>query len=301
MISIAMATYNGSRYLRDQLDSILSQTIQDFEIVICDDCSTDSTMSLLDKYSAKDSRIHVYQNEHNLGFKENFSKAISLCNGDYIALSDQDDIWMEDHLEMLFNALNEHNAVLACGDATIIDSNGNEMGLTSSFIDGMDAVPMNNIEKARHILLCENSFQGSSMLMRRSLAERAIPIPSAIGFHDTWIAALACFFGGLTYIQAPVLRYRRHSHEVTKGKRRMSPIRKFVGISLFNHSLKDRKAIVDSILSMNDGLNDSDIYELELIQGMLLRRASIWGRLLNIPYYLKHFKTIFTTNNPFKL
>lgn len=299
MISIAMATYNGSCYLREQIDSILSQTIQDFELVICDDCSTDNTMPLLKSYSEKDSRIHVYQNEHNLGFKENFSRAISLCNGDYVALSDQDDIWMNNHLEILLRALNDQGVALACGDAIIIDSMGNEKGITSSYIDGMNVVPQTSIEIARHILLCENTFQGSSMLMRKTLAERSLPIPSTIGFHDTWIAALACFTGGLTYVHTPVLKYRRHSFEVTKGKRRMSPLRKFVGVSLFNHSLKDRKAIVGSILHRANCLTDSEIHELQLIESMLSRRTTLWGRLLNIPYYLKHFKTIYTTNGLF--
>lgn len=297
MISIAMATYNGSSYLCEQLDSILSQTIQDFELVICDDSSTDDTLLKLQNYSSKDSRIRVYHNEHNLGFKENFSKAISLCNGEYIALSDQDDIWMEDHLELLYNALRTQKATLACGDAVLIDECGVEKGYTSSYIDGMDMVPLKSIDKARHILLCENTFQGSSMLMTKALAECAIPIPSDVRFHDTWIAALACFTGGITYVSTPVLKYRRHSQEVTKGKRRMSPFRKFVGTILFNHSLKDRQAIVNSILSRVNCINESDKRELELIRMMLRRRTSFWGRLLNTPYYIRHFKTIYTTSS----
>ena len=88
MISVAMATYNGERYLPVQLDSILNQTIQDFEIVICDDCSRDNTRKILEDYAKLDSRIKVYLNETNLGFKKNFEKAISLCSGDYVALSD---------------------------------------------------------------------------------------------------------------------------------------------------------------------------------------------------------------------
>ena len=101
MISIALASYNGSKYIREQLDSILEQTYQDFELIICDDCSTDNTWQILQEYAQKDSRIKVFENERNLGFKKNFEKAISLCNGKYIALSDQDDIWIDNHLEVL--------------------------------------------------------------------------------------------------------------------------------------------------------------------------------------------------------
>ena len=100
-VSIALATYNGEKYLREQLDSILSQSIQDFELVACDDCSTDSTLKILNEYAEKDFRVKVFTNEKNLGFKKNFEKAIFLCSGDYIALSDQDDIWTENHLQVL--------------------------------------------------------------------------------------------------------------------------------------------------------------------------------------------------------
>ena len=93
MISIAMATFNGEKYLREQIDSILAQTHQNFELVICDDCSTDGTAGILREYETQDSRIRVYVNERNIGFKKKFERAISLCKGEYIALSDQDDVW----------------------------------------------------------------------------------------------------------------------------------------------------------------------------------------------------------------
>ena len=92
MISIAMATYNGELFIREQLDSILTQTLSDWELIVCDDGSTDNTLSILQEYANNDSRIKIYQNETNLGFKRNFEKAIGLCSGEYIALCDQDDI-----------------------------------------------------------------------------------------------------------------------------------------------------------------------------------------------------------------
>ena len=101
MISIALTTYNGEKFLKEQLDSILNQTYSDYELVVCDDCSTDSTRQILKEYEKKDKRINVFLNNNNLGFKNNFEKAISLCTGEYIALSDQDDIWDEKKLEIL--------------------------------------------------------------------------------------------------------------------------------------------------------------------------------------------------------
>ena len=94
LISIAMTSYNGEKYIREQLDSILTQTYGNFELIICDDRSKDSTVEIIKDYCIKDSRIKLYVNEKNLGFKKNFEKAISLCKGEYIALSDQDDIYV---------------------------------------------------------------------------------------------------------------------------------------------------------------------------------------------------------------
>lgn len=99
-----MATYNGEKYIREQIDSILTQSVQDFEIVVCDDCSSDSTVKILREYEKKDSRIKIFVNEKNLGFLKNFEKAVSLCSGEKIAFSDQDDIWTKDHLDVLQNA-----------------------------------------------------------------------------------------------------------------------------------------------------------------------------------------------------
>lgn len=123
MISIAMATYNGEKYLREQLDSILAQTVQDFELIVCDDCSTDLTMQILNEYAERDSRIKVFENEENLGFKKNFEKVIGLCSGNYIALSDQDDIWLPEHLEVLYKNIGEKST--SWGNSLLIDSNGN--------------------------------------------------------------------------------------------------------------------------------------------------------------------------------
>ena len=108
MIGIAMTTYNGEKYLKEQIDSILNQTVSDFELIVCDDVSSDSTMDILNDYAEKDDRVHVFRNEENLGFLKNFEKAIRICldrGAEYVALSDQDDVWMKNHLEVLLNTI----------------------------------------------------------------------------------------------------------------------------------------------------------------------------------------------------
>lgn len=139
MISIAMATYNGEKYLRKQIDSILDQTIQDFELIVCDDCSTDTTWNILLMYQLQDSRIKCYRNEENLGFKKNFEKAIGLCSGEYIALSDQDDIWTEKHLQVLVENLGERDLIGA--NAFLCDKNAKPIGTDLLSCSKIDFLP----------------------------------------------------------------------------------------------------------------------------------------------------------------
>ena len=93
LVSIALCTYNGEVFLQEQLNSLLNQTYTTIEIIAVDDASTDSTRSILEKKASTDSRLKVFINEKNIGYNKNFEKAISLCSGDFIAISDQDDIW----------------------------------------------------------------------------------------------------------------------------------------------------------------------------------------------------------------
>ena len=94
-VSIALATYNGEMFLREQLDSILNQSVRNFELVICDDCSKDSTWDILNEYAIADSRIRILRNDKNLGFLGNFEKAIQHTQEKFVALADQDDIWLQ--------------------------------------------------------------------------------------------------------------------------------------------------------------------------------------------------------------
>lgn len=291
-----MATYNGEKYLREQLNSILHQSIQDYEVVISDDCSDDNTITILEEYAEKDKRFRIYVNDRNLGFKDNFQSAINRCQGEYIALCDQDDIWLPNHLEYLLSLI-KNDGSLACADAVLIDEDGKETGVTLSYMDGMDFVPENSLDIARHILLAGNSFQGASMMMGSKLLKYALPFPSDTHFHDVWLATLACFTGGISYGKTPIIKYRRHSGEVTNGKKRHSAIRTFIGATLVNHSLTDRLPVVESILDRIDGLTIEQKKTLMLIRKMLIRRKNIWGRLANVPYLLRHFRIIYTTKN----
>ena len=210
-ISVVMATYNGEKYIKEQMESILAQSLQYFEFIICDDCSTDSTVQILNEYAARDKRIKVFVNEHNLGFKKNFEKAISFCSGDYIALSDQDDIWTKDHLEKLFSIIGNHS--LACGNALMVDENGNSLGKNLNEVDGLFFFNPETV--FYRLAFTGNPFQGTSMLLRSDFVKNCIPIPEKIKYHDVWFSWCACMENKIAYTFDLINNYRQHGNNVS--------------------------------------------------------------------------------------
>lgn len=213
MISIALATYNGSKFLQKQLNSILNQTMDDFEVVICDDSSSDNTMDILQDYANNDSRIKVYQNETNLGFKKNFEHILTLCKGEFIAFCDQDDIWEPNHLEILYKNIGENDCIGA--NSLIIDEKGVSQNKTLLEHWPIHVMPKNEKELFQHELY-SNVIQGTASLIRASLIKQALPIPEDIKYHDYWFALVAGLNEKCKYIGDVVLKYRRHSNNASE-------------------------------------------------------------------------------------
>lgn len=210
LVSIAMCTYNGEKYLRGQLDSIIDQTYMNLEIIVVDDGSKDGTMDILNKYASNDSRIKIFQNEKNLGFVQNFSKAISLCNGDFIALADQDDIWKNNKIEVFINEIGENTLIYS--DAELIDEDG-------AILDKCLIWPNRNLVSGacNKAFFFYNCVSGNTLMFKRDLLTSILPIP-AVSFHDIWIAYVASSLGTITYTDEPMTYYRRHQEQVTKTK-----------------------------------------------------------------------------------
>ena len=212
MISIAMTSYNGEKFISEQISSILSQTIEDFELIICDDCSTDHTLSILKEYKEKDSRIKIVQNKKQLGFLKNFEQAISLCTGDYIACCDQDDIWTNNHLEYLLNNIGKNDCIGANG--IIIDKLGKKIGSTVKESLSVEYEPSNSDSLFKHECFY-NLIQGTACLFKKTLLSSILPFPDGIKFHDHWIALNAAMQNGCKYTSDIILLYRTHSQNVT--------------------------------------------------------------------------------------
>ena len=183
--SVAIATYNGELFIRQQIESILTQTIPIDEIVICDDNSTDKTWDILQHLAKEYPIIQTYKNDKNLGYIKNFEKAASLCSGEYILLADQDDIWTKDHVEVLYETLGDKS--LACGNAECMNKEGTLTGETlksPSFKLSGDL----KTDFRRYLYLVY--AQGSTMLFKKELLEKALPFPTDIS-HDIWLGFIA--------------------------------------------------------------------------------------------------------------
>ena len=181
-VSVALCTFNGERYLAEQLDSILVQRDVELDVIAIDDASTDRTWDMLQARSRVDARLQAHRNGDNLGVVANFERALRLCRGDFIALSDQDDVWDADKLRILVDAIGDRD--LAYCDADLIDAQGRSLGVRTSDTRGM-VQGRGPLAFAFH-----NCVSGHAMVLRRPLLDSALPRP-AVQFHDWWLAFVA--------------------------------------------------------------------------------------------------------------
>lgn len=290
LISIAMTTYNGEKYLAEQLDSILSQTYSDFELIICDDCSKDSTVEIVQEYCKKDSRVKLFVNEKNLGFKKNFEKAISLCSGDYVALADQDDIWHKDHIEFLFN--NIKGNFISCANANIMVSNGNIVDVLSNRNDYYRDTKC--LDRLYFILFNKNPFQGASCLLSKEFLKHALPVPESIKYHDAWFCACACALESMVFSFKPITDYRLHEinasgkHENITFLYRVKRLKSKAGTIRLNYCLELEKQFPELPEKVKDIIKEAKQWHTNRINNQ---------RWKNLPCLVKNYKKIYGTNS----
>jgi len=231
-ISIALATYNGEKYIREQLDSILNQKYQNIEICISDDCSNDGTITILEEYFNKYSNILLSLNKSNLGFIKNFEKAISMCSGDYIALSDQDDIWLETKLDVLLKLIGNNSVIFS--DAFVVDCNLNVIHNSFNIYSGHVCDNKNSFAKLLH----QNFVTGCTMMFKNDIVNDILNNKNIFSYHDWWIAFIGSCRNGIKYIPDKLVKYRQHNNNVS-GAQKYIKGKELDRISYFiNHFMK---------------------------------------------------------------
>lgn len=193
-----MPTFNGASYVAMQLKSILASPLIT-EVIVSDDGSTDNTVEIVKSFD--DARIKLIEGPR-AGLVSNYELLLSLASGEYIFLSDQDDVWLPNKVEVMLSRLQQTSFHLVVCDCTVVDSQLNL--LHSSFFDLRKSGP------GLRRNLWRNSYLGCCIALRRPLLKHALPFPTGLPMHDWWLGLIAEIFGGTFFISQPLMMYRRH-------------------------------------------------------------------------------------------
>jgi len=225
-LSVALCTYNGSRFLAEQLQSIGLQSRLPDELVICDDRSSDCTVSIIKTFARQAPfPVQLDVNPTNLGSTKNFELAISRCRGDVIALSDQDDIWQKDKLAQLAAVLHESPSVGAVfSDAEVTDEQLIPLGYKLWDRYGFTKARRRHLVagSAFQTLLDQNAVTGATLAFRSWLKDWVIPIPTC-WMHDAWIAAVTAAISDISIVEEPLIQYRQHAQNQVGGRKPALP------------------------------------------------------------------------------
>lgn len=225
-IDIILASYNGEKYIEEQLNSIISQTYDNWQLIIRDDFSKDSTVKIIEKYCNNyPGKINLIKdNKGNLGFCKNFSELLFYCESDYIMLCDQDDFWKKDKIELTLNKMIESEAkyknipIMVHTDLHISDDKLNI--IYDSFYKKQSSNPLKHRNLNR--LICSNLYIGCTIMFNKSMLDIIKPLPNEVLIHDWWIALLASSIGKIEYLDKQTIFYRQHSNNTIGFLRKKS-------------------------------------------------------------------------------
>lgn len=303
-ISIALCTYNGSRYLEEQLDSIAAQTRRPDEMVICDDCSTDSTLDIIEIFAGRAAfPVRLRINDKNLGSARNFEKAMGLCTGDIIALSDQDDVWRPDKLEQIEAKFSvSPGAGLVFSDAEVVDEHLCPMGYRLWQAKGFKSAEQVKVAQGRaaEVLLKHNVVTGATAAFRAKYRELLKPFPPGWQ-HDAWIALVIASCADLAMINEPLIKYRQHDGQQLGARKKWFLAR--VALSLrtdqqvYSHQVIRYEAVHGRLLVNPELLRGDVVLQVEgkiahlktrgsMPRAKLRRLALILRELMTRRYYL---------------
>src|SRR5579872_6980058 len=222
-LSVALCTYNGERFLSEQLASILRQNRLPDELVICDDASTDRSVEIATQFAERAPfPVRVEVNSRNMGSTPNFARAIELCTGDAIVLSDQDDVWLPNKLSTLEVALLVNpEAGFVFSNAEIVDERLDTLGYTLWEAINFKESEQESFQQGRAFekLLRRHRVTGATMAFRSAYRKLILPIPGE-WYHDAWIALILSSIAPCCLVSQSLIRYRQHSQQQFGGKKR---------------------------------------------------------------------------------
>ena len=260
-IDILLATYNGEKYIREQIESILSQTYSNIRLIISDDCSKDETRQILKEYEKKDKRVELYFQEKNLGYVKNFEFLLTKVKNEIYMLSDQDDVWLPTKIEHTYNKLKETNSDLVFTDLEVV--NEKLETLYPSFNDYMKLSrkikKYKNDYRLQHLYNC---VSGCTIMSKKKFIDMMLPIPteSKYAIHDTWIATTVVNNGKVEYLDEKTIKYRQHgknqvgTEKISHGFKELDQVRNLfieVKLGLFETYVNNERIFNDKLKEEN--------------------------------------------------
>ena len=227
MIDILMATYNGEKYIKEQLDSILKQSHNEWRLLIHDDGSTDNTVDLVREYATKypEKIRFVEDNVRTGGAKNNFFHLMKLSEAEYIMLADQDDIWMPDKVALAYNAILQKETkygvdmpIMCHSDLKVVDA---DLKLLDESFFAMQKLDSN--KNGFKDILVQNNITGCTAIFNRALNMLCSSMPDEAIMHDWWLGLIASAFGKVFYMDDKAIQYRQHDNNTEGAKNLKSP------------------------------------------------------------------------------
>lgn len=232
-VSVAMATYNGEKYIKEQIDSILNNLEKNDELIISDDGSKDNTRRIIETIQKTDNRVKLFDGP-KMGVKQNFGNAIKNCSGEYIFLADQDDIWNDKKVEKVLKVFKDENVTLVIHNCEIVNESLEKTDKTFFEFRNSGKGIIKNIWK--------NTYIGCCIAFKGKMKDKILPIPNDIEMHDQWIGIINEKYGKSYFLDECLIKYRRHSSNVSQMKR--------YGVK---RMIKNRVYFIKNLLGSRDG------------------------------------------------
>jgi len=297
-VDILLATYNGEKYLEEQLQSILSQTHQNFRLIIRDDLSSDATPRIIEKYAkAHPDKIQSIASKENLGVKRNFSALMETSQAAYVMFADQDDCWMQDKITKTLETMKcaelkygVMTPLLVHSDLIVTDENMQQ--IAPSFWEHTNIKPNSFLGLNR--FLTQNMVTGCTMMLNKSLRQLAYPIPQDSPMHDWWVALVASAFGKIEILNEPTLFYRQHSSN-TLGAKKFGSVN-HIKERLFKSSNEDDFKLKQATTLLNRYNALHSPKQKELIRNYIQLKDKWWIHSRFLIFKYRFFKCGFLRN-----
>ena len=251
-VDILLATYNGEKYLKEQIESILNQTYSEIRVIISDDASTDGTIKIIEEFVKKDKRVEAYFRDKNIGSNQNFEFLLSKVVSKYYMFSDQDDVWQKSKIENSVAKLITSSAGLVCTDLTLADENLNSLNVTFNTKMGYE----NKLKKLNDwkMVYLYNVVTGCTIISKKEYIKYILPFPKNKNIlHDHIVSLIVGSKSKIEYLDAPTIYYRQHKKNQVGTKKYTDKFRSFEETR--NYLIDLKLSIFNTYLEIGDRIN----------------------------------------------